>query len=123
MSVTTVGMFRLRTASGGVIKRFFADPIRRQSPFQAHAPVLYPAGRVALADPLSRGDLVVDLGAEGIDITSATFGSSSEVRFDSVGVPYDDSTALTAPGTVTVTSGSATATISVGNGTGWIAIE
>ena len=67
------------------------------------------ANRIAVASPVDRSDLVVVFNSNeysGVAIVSASFDSSVELEFDSIGTPMDgDSTALTSAGTVTLTGG------------------
>lgn len=79
------------------------------------------AGRVALADPLTRGDMTLQLGDSGVGIASVSIGGTSEVQFDALGAPYDASgTALAADGTITVTAGP---TVRITKGTGLIVVD
>lgn len=66
------------------------------------------ANRLALADPLTRGAMALQLGQDGVGIESADFGGTSEVAFDPLGVPYDaNGLALSTDGTVVLTGGGA----------------
>jgi Tfp pilus assembly protein FimT len=79
------------------------------------------AGRLTLADPLTRSALSLQLGADGIGLESADFGGTSEVQFDPSGVPCNSSGAvLSADGTVSITGG---ATVRVTRQTGLVTID
>jgi type II secretory pathway pseudopilin PulG len=79
------------------------------------------ANRLALADPLTRSALTIQLGLDGADIISADLGSTAELQFDSLGIPYDaKGSILTADGTVGVTGG---LTIRITKNTGLITID
>lgn len=59
------------------------------------------ANRLAMTDPLSLSDLVLQLSDTGPGLSSADFNSTTEVQFDQSGRPFDaDGTALSSDGTV-----------------------
>lgn len=80
------------------------------------------ANRVALLDPLTRAQLVVTLGQAGHPgLSSADFGSTTEVQFDQDGVPYGAAgVALTADGTAQLDGGT---TIRVRKTTGLVTVD
>jgi prepilin-type N-terminal cleavage/methylation domain-containing protein len=79
------------------------------------------ANRVALTDPLKRGAMTLQLGDAGIGIVTATFAATSEVEFDSLGIPYDRNGGLLATdGTVVVTGG---VTVRVTKNTGLVTVD
>ena len=79
------------------------------------------ANRLALADPLTRSAMTLQLGSGGVGLTSASIGSTSEVQFDSEGTPYNaDGLKLTSDGTVGITGGD---TVRVTRNTGLITID
>lgn len=67
------------------------------------------ANRLPLILPLTQSTGAVQLGSgdfPGVGIASANINSTTELEFDSFGVPYDgNTTALTADGQVTLTDG------------------
>lgn len=64
------------------------------------------AGRIPLLDPLSRTDLVLDFGAEGVDLVAVDFGATGELEFDLEGTPRDAAgVALAADGSATLAGG------------------
>lgn len=78
------------------------------------------ANRLALSDPLTREDLILDLDA-GLGFSAVDMNATTEVRFDQDGAPYDsDGTALPADGTVTMDGGE---TIRVTKTTGLVTID
>lgn len=95
---------------GGSVSAFVEDP---DNPGRA--------GRLALVDPLTRDDLVLDLGDAGSSLTAADFASGDEVQFDQDGAPRGlDGSLLTSDGTVEV--GGAT-TLRVTRNTGLVTVD
>ncbi len=82
------------------------------------------ANRIYVANPLTGGNLSVALNTGdfvGVALTSARFGSGTELEFDRLGRPYDgNGSALTANGTVVLTAAGTTATVRVFAETGLV---
>lgn len=79
------------------------------------------ANRLEMPDPLTRQPMTLQLGVDGAGIESVSIGSTSEVQFDALGVPYDaNASLLTADGTVGVTGG---LTVRITRNTGLITID
>ncbi len=79
------------------------------------------AGRVTLADPLTRGPMTLQLGTDGVGLESAAFGATAEVQFDSLGTPHDgNGTNLASDGTVSITGGT---TVRVSRETGLVSVD
>jgi Tfp pilus assembly protein FimT len=79
------------------------------------------ANRLTMPDPLTRSAMVLQLGANGIGIDSASFGSTTEVHFDSSGTPRNgNGVLLAADGTVGVTGGKV---VRVTKNTGLVSID
>ena len=78
--------------------------------------------------PVKKGfDYIVDFRAESrldkVNIVSADFDSTSEVKFDYLGSPYNGGDVTLNSGLVTLSAGSSTATVSVEPVTGFIVIS
>ncbi|MHC4822485.1 MAG: hypothetical protein ACYTEP_00525 [Planctomycetota bacterium] len=79
------------------------------------------ANRIALLDPLTRKAMTLQLGLDQAGLESAVFGLTTEVQFDSLGIPYDaDGNLLTTDGTVGVTGN---ITVRVTKNTGLITVD
>lgn len=79
------------------------------------------ANRVAMLDPLSRSPMALQLGLDGASLTSAAFGTTSEVQFDAQGLPYDaNGVLLTTDGLVGMSGG---AVLRVTRNTGYIKLD
>jgi len=77
--------------------------------------------RLAMADPLTRSAMTIQLGTDGVGLEAVEFGGDEEVRFDQFGAPYDeDGDALSADGTVGLTGGG---TIRVTKNTGLVTVD
>lgn len=79
------------------------------------------ANRLAMTDPLTRSAMTLQLGASGVGLVSVSMGSTTEVQFDSSGIPYDSNgVILSADGTVGVTGGG---TVRVTKNTGLVTVD
>jgi prepilin-type N-terminal cleavage/methylation domain-containing protein len=80
-----------------------------------------------IAHPVRKGfDYVVDFSARGlgkVNIVSASFDSTVEVKFDFLGSPYDGDGGPLNSGVVSLSAGSSTATIVVEPVTGFITVN
>ncbi len=79
------------------------------------------ANRLPMTDPLTRSAMSLQLGADGAGIESADLGGTTEVQFDSLGIPYDtNAVPLSADGTIGVTGGG---TVRVTRNTGLVTVD
>ena len=79
------------------------------------------ANRIAILDPLTRAAMTLQLGQDGAELESAVFGGTTEVQFDSLGIPYDaNGSLLAADGTIGITGGNV---VRVTKNTGLITVD
>ena len=79
------------------------------------------ANRLPMMDPLTHGDMRVQLGSDNSGITAAAFGATTEIHFDGEGRPHDaNGTLLANDGTVTFNGG---ITLRVVRNTGLIKVD
>ncbi len=102
-----------RVAVGSGLRTWvtFDDPNDSYSLFMEDLANPGKANRLALMHPLDQSTSAVQFGTgtfAGVSINSVSINSTSEVEFDSFGVPYDDNgAALTATGTIVLSDGRA----------------
>lgn len=79
------------------------------------------ASRLAMTDPLTRSAMTLQLGDSGVGLVSVSMGGTTEVQFDSSGIPYNSNgVILSADGTVGVTGGG---TVRVTKNTGLVTVD
>ena len=79
------------------------------------------ANRLTLTSPLTRSAMTLQLGDSGVGLASVSMGGTTEVQFDSSGIPYDtNGVILSADGTVGVTGGG---TVRVTKNTGLVTVD
>lgn len=79
------------------------------------------SGRVPLPDPLTRTDLLFDLGAAGLDVTTIDLGGGREVMFDLLGRPHRrNGQPFTQDGTIQLAGGPV---VRIARTTGLVTIE
>ena len=91
------------------------------SVFVEHPKMPGRADRLQMSDPLTRGPMTIQLGLDGAGIESVDIGATSEVQFDSLGVPHNaKGAALATDGTVGLTG---QLTVRITKNTGLITVE
>jgi prepilin-type N-terminal cleavage/methylation domain-containing protein len=79
-------------------------------------------------DPLTRSDMIIDFTAQteyrGIDLSSANFGGTNKVQFNSLGAPQDGTgSALTSTGIVTISYKGGSKSVTVTPNTGMVSLQ